>query len=114
MPSSCVSPLTVFITPAVQGTIVVTASLTLAIEHTVGTPDVFYLRAGCAGAPVASEVIPADLPTGSYGSTVAVQWVVPVGSPGTYAISAGVEMGSGASAGDQISSLLMVAVFYPA
>lgn len=114
-PAGCTEILTVGLTPATQGTIVVTLTLTLVVDHTMGVDDlVDFYSGGCTGSITAQEWFPSGLPSGNYQTTVAVRWIVTVGSPGPYTIPAGVQWSAGSGMGDFLANPVIVAVFYPA
>jgi hypothetical protein len=114
-PAACTDILMVVLTPATQGTIVVTLTLVLVVEHTTAFDDLIdFYGGGCPGSIVSQELIPATLPTATFETTVAVQWTVTVGSPGPYSIPASVQWSAGMSGGDSLAWPVMVAVFYPA
>lgn len=107
------------ITVPTSGTIVLTASIRLAVDHVSGIDDIVYLvvantTTDCTfSATTGVVVLPAQEPAGGYSESVTVLTSFPAPSANTYSFYINARMPSGTSLGDALSSASIVAVFYP-
>lgn len=106
------------------GTVVMTSTVHVWIEHTTGTADTYSVHqttdiADCSDSSTTrirytfevSNAAPTDGFMNLAGSVVTA---IPVGSAGTYAFYLNIDMLTGQSGGDQVSEAETVCVFYPA
>ena len=109
----------VTITVAGPGTIVVTATVTIQIEHTVSVRDSVELFLGTSNSDCnpdpfyAAWRVDTNIPTSTHWFPTPLQETFTISTAGTYTFYLNGIMNEGASAGDIFSHSSMVAVFYP-
>lgn len=109
--------LSVTVTAPVAGSVVLTAALTLYVDHVGGLPSYFTAKWGTAPTTcsysAASVTLPSDLPTGTYasGSSATRRFTISSGSTVTYYLNS-YDSSSGGSIQVLVSSAL-TAVFVP-
>jgi len=102
------------------GTAVVTATVRVRLEHTLGSPDQVVLLLSRTSADCTYDAwrayytVVTDEPTGQYIHAMSVQEPFAIGSAGTYTFYLNALMVTGASAADAVTGAAMIAVFYPA
>ena len=120
--NGCTNFISVSITVPQTGSIVLTSSLHVWIDHTVGTEDVwaFMVRQSAVDCglsfadPTASIIdVPSPNPTDSINMAGALVNMYAVGAPGTYTYYLNTEMAGGENPGDTIVNGSLAAVFYP-
>jgi len=102
------------------GTAVVTATVRIRLEHTVGSPDQVVLLLSPTSADCTYDawrayygVVDAE-PTGQYIHSMVVQEPLGISSAGTRTLYLNALMVTGASANDAITAVATISVFYPA
>ncbi len=108
----------VTITVPSAGTIVLSSTSILVIEHLVLTPDVWSFAHAtapnvCSGPYLTAGSIDPSVPSLYDMRTISVQTVFTVDAGGTYTYYLNGEMAMGESANDSITMTNIVAVFYP-
>jgi len=101
------------------GMVVVSATLTFEIEHTVGNQDFLEAYIGQSDSDctrddhMLSQGVDAAEPTQTFISTVYLHKPFAVAGAGTYTYYLNAEMGVGAFTWDNFAMVSMIAVFYP-
>jgi len=119
----CTNVLVLNLTVPRAGTIIVTTTAHLWIDHTAGTTDRWIVMTSqsatdCADTNSSLVAFDGDVPS-TWGSAATINEVgttvnaFPVTAAGTSTFYLNVAMSIGQSAGDRVSEASMVAVFYP-
>ncbi len=122
--AGCTNVHVVGLTVPSAGTVVMTSTVHVWIEHTVGTADTYSVHnamdiTDCSDSATTrirytSEVSDAAPTDGFMNLAGTVVTALPIGSAGTYTFYLNINMLNGQSAGDRVSEAETVAVFYPA
>jgi len=101
------------------GTVVVTATVWVRLEHTAGSPEQAVFLLSPTSADCTDDrwhtyyTLANDEPTGYYINSVFVMEPLPVGAAGTYTLYLNARMTTGVTANDGILSVGTIGVFYP-
>jgi hypothetical protein len=101
------------------GTVVVTATVWVRLEHTAGSPEQAVFLLSPTSADCTDDrwhtyyTLANDEPTGYYINSVFVMEPLPVGAAGTYTFYLNARMTTGVTANDGILSVGTIGVFYP-
>ena len=119
--SGCQNVLVLNLTVPRAGTIIVTQTAHLWIEHTAGTTDTWIVNTAmptslCTDSNTSLVAWDGDIPStwgsGTVNEAGSVTNAFPVGGAGTYTFYLNAQMYAGASAGDRVSEASLLAVFY--